>query len=201
MSPSNFRLRAHLIHVMVNQAADEHPSDADLVHAARGGDGLALGTLLDRHRAALYSHALHLLGRREDVADAVQERFVLALARLNQLHDADAAGAWLHAILRSVCLMQVRRPRREIATADIEVFAERAEETIGGSPLQDWVFAALKGLPEPLRLATLLRYFGRGHSSAQIALLCDVPVGTVRSRLHQARPSSESRCCSRHSVG
>jgi len=139
MSPSNFRLRAHLIHVMVNQAADEHPSDADLVHAARGGDGLALGTRLDRHRAAFYSHALHLLGRREDAADAVQERFVLALARLNQLHDADAAGAWLHAILRSVCLMQVRRPRREIATADIEVFAERAEETIGGSPLQDWV--------------------------------------------------------------
>jgi len=55
MSPSNFRLRAHLIHVMVHQAADDHPSDADLVHAGRGGDGLALGTLLDRHRAALYS--------------------------------------------------------------------------------------------------------------------------------------------------
>jgi len=118
---------------------------------------------------------------------AVQETFVLALARLNQLRDADAAGAWLHAILRSVCLMQVRRPRREIATADIEVFAERAEETIGGSPLQDWVFAALEGLRKPLRLATLLRYFRRGHSYAQIALLCDVPVGTVRSRLHQAK--------------
>jgi RNA polymerase sigma-70 factor (ECF subfamily) len=38
-----------------------------------------------------------------------------------------------------------------------------------------------------LCLATLLRYFGRGHSYAQIALLCDVPVGTVRSRLHQAK--------------
>jgi RNA polymerase sigma-70 factor (ECF subfamily) len=115
-----FRLRAHLIHVMVNQAADEHPSDADLVHAARGADGLALGTLLVRHRAALYSHALHLLGRREDAADAVQETFVLALAQLDQLRDACTTGAWLHAILRSVCLMQVRRRRREIATADVE---------------------------------------------------------------------------------
>jgi len=38
-----------------------------------------------------------------------------------------------------------------------------------------------------LRFATLLRYFRRGHSYAQIALLCDVPVGTVRSRLHQAK--------------
>jgi RNA polymerase sigma factor (sigma-70 family) len=186
---------------MVDQAADEHPSDADVVHAARGGDGSALSTLLDRHRTGLYSHALHFLSRREDAADAVQETFVLALARLDQLRDADAAGAWLRAILRSVCLMQVRRPRREIATADIEVFAERAEETIGGSPLQDWVFAALEGLPEPLRLATLLRYFGRGHSYAQIALLCDVPVGTVRSRLHQAKVELGSSCCTRHSVG
>jgi len=132
---------------MAYQAADESPSDAELVYAARGGDGFALGALLDRHRAALYSHALHILGRREDAADAVQETFVLALARLNQLRDASAAGSWLHTILRSVCLMQVRR----------------------------------------LRLTTLLRYFGRGHSYAQIALLCDVPVGTVRSRLHQAK--------------
>ena len=44
----------------------------------------------------------------EDAADAV----VLALARLDQLRDADAAGAWLHAILRSVCLVQARLPRR-----------------------------------------------------------------------------------------
>ena len=172
---------------MAYQAADESPSDAELVYAARGGDGFALGALLDRHRAALYSHALHILGRREDAADAVQETFVLALARLNQLRDASAAGSWLHTILRSVCLMQVRRLRREIATAEIEVFAERAEDAVGGTPLQDWVFAALEGLPEPLRLTTLLRYFGRGHSYAQIALLCDVPVGTVRSRLHQAK--------------
>ena len=48
----------------------------------------------------------------EDAADAVQETFVFALARLDQLRDADAAGAWLHAILRSVCFMQVRLPRR-----------------------------------------------------------------------------------------
>jgi len=48
----------------------------------------------------------------EDAADAVQETFVFALARLDQLRDADAAGAWLHAILRSVCLIQVRLPRR-----------------------------------------------------------------------------------------
>jgi len=48
-------------------------------------------------------------------------------------------------------------------------------------------FAALEGFAGGLRLATLLPYFGRGHSYAQIGLLCDVPVGTVRNRPHQAK--------------
>jgi hypothetical protein len=55
------------------------------------------------------------------------------------------------------------------------------------------VWAALEDLPEPLRLVTLLRFFGPGHSYAQIAQLCGVPVGTVRSRLHQAKAELGAR--------
>ena len=40
---------------------------------------------------------------------------------------------------------------------------------------------------------TLLRFFGRGHSYAEIAQLCGVPVGTVRSRLHQAKAELGAR--------
>jgi len=182
-----FGLGAHLISVVACRAADELPSDAELVRAARGGDSPALGMLLDRHRASLHAHALGMLGGGEDAADAVQETFVLALLCLHQLRTADAAGAWLHAIVRSVCAMRVRRPWREIATAEIETLAERAEPVNVQTPLQDWVLTALEGLSEPLRVVTVLRYFGRGHSYAQIAQICGVPVGTVRSRLHQAK--------------
>jgi len=55
------------------------------------------------------------------------------------------------------------------------------------------VWAALEDLPEPLRLVTLLRFFGPGHSYAEIAQLCGVPVGTVRSRLHQAKAELGAR--------
>jgi len=119
-----FGLAAHLMSVVACRAADEVPSDAELVRAARGGDSPALGMLLHRHRASLCAHALGMLGSGEDAADAVQEAFVLALLRLHQLRTADAAGAWLHAIVRSVCAMRARRPRREIATAEIETLAD-----------------------------------------------------------------------------
>src|SRR5215831_16025441 len=59
--------------------------------------------------------------------------------------------------------------------------------------LRDWVWAALAEPPEPLRLVTLLRFFGGDHSYAEIAQLCGVPVGTVRSRLHQAKAELGAR--------
>ncbi|MGH2369756.1 MAG: RNA polymerase sigma factor, partial [Chloroflexota bacterium] len=53
--------------------------------------------------------------------------------------------------------------------------------------LRDWVWHALGELSEPLRMAALLRYFSGVSSYDQIAALCGVPVGTVRSRLNQAK--------------
>jgi RNA polymerase sigma-70 factor (ECF subfamily) len=52
---------------------------------------------------------------------------------------------------------------------------------------RDWMWHALGELSEPLRSVTLLRYFSDVSSYEQIATLCGVPVGTVRSRLNQGR--------------
>ena len=51
----------------------------------------------------------------------------------------------------------------------------------------DWVWSALETLSEPLQEVVLLRYFTSASSYHQVAAACDVPVGTVRSRLNQAR--------------
>jgi len=155
----------------------------------RGVAGLS--ELLDRYRVSLYARALAYLGRPEDAADAVQETFLLALTRLGQVRDPEAVGGWLHAVMRSVCAMELRRPARRVTVAEIDVpVAQDAAEQLA---LRDWVWAALEDLPEPLRLVTLLRFFGGGHSYAEIAQLCGVPVGTVRSRLHQAKAELGAR--------
>jgi RNA polymerase sigma-70 factor (ECF subfamily) len=70
----------------------DQPVDAELVWLARGGDAAAFGVLLERHRAGLYASALGRLGEREAAADAVQETFVIALRRLDQLRDAAKVG-------------------------------------------------------------------------------------------------------------
>lgn len=63
--------------------SDDARADVELVHAARAGDVAALGTLLERHRAALYATALMVLGDPTEANDAVQDTLLTAVARLD----------------------------------------------------------------------------------------------------------------------
>jgi RNA polymerase sigma factor (sigma-70 family) len=168
------------------------PTDGELARAARAGDVASLGELLERHRAPLHAAALRLVGH-ADADDAVQETFVIALRRIGELRDADAVGGWLHAVLRNVCLMSVRRQRAGerrgdgVPGEDLPDPDGSVEEVIDGLALRDWVWTALSVLPAYLQATAMLRWFGSYASYAEIAAILGVPVGTVRSRLSEAK--------------
>lgn len=169
------------------------PGDSELVRAARTGDAISLGMLLERHRPRLYAAALALTGYGPDAEDAVHDTFVTALARLGELRDPGAAGAWLHTILRNTVRMARRQQWRQATPTEAEVcFRELAvedavEQRIERWELREWTWAALGQLPEPLRITAMLRYFGSYDSYDELARILGVPVGTVRSRLFEAK--------------
>ncbi|MFE2544143.1 RNA polymerase sigma factor [Actinacidiphila glaucinigra] len=170
------------------------PSDLDLVRAAQSGDAASLGLLLARHRAAMYGVALAMLGHGPDAEDAVQEAALIALRRIGDLRDPDAAGPWLRMVARNVCRAQLRRTSA-VPVAELEglVAMDRSggppdpADVLDGQVLRDWIWSALEQLSPGLRLVTMLRYFTDVTSYEEIALLCGIAVGTVRSRLNQAR--------------
>src|SRR6478609_2710313 len=86
-------------------------TDADLVAAARGGDGAALGLLLERHRPRLFATAVRLLGYRPDAEDAVQETCLAAMRHIGSVRDPESVGAWLQAVVRRACMQHERRRR------------------------------------------------------------------------------------------
>jgi RNA polymerase sigma factor (sigma-70 family) len=181
----------------VAAAASLSPAtDADLVRAARSGDVTSLGVLLERHRASLYGAALQILGHGAAAEDAVHETFLVAVRKLDRVRDPNAVGGWLHAVTRNVCLMELRRHSGESLVADAGLAHTHAgssgltssiEEEVEHLAVRDWVWAALDRLSDPLRLTAMLRYFSRVTSYEDIAAVCGVPVGTVRSRLNQAK--------------
>jgi RNA polymerase sigma factor (sigma-70 family) len=176
------------------------PSDGELARQARAGDAEALGLLFTRHRPALYRTALRMLGTVADAEDAVQESALIALTRITSLRDADVAGAWLRGITRNVCRSRLRPPP-VIDTSELACLRWNPERVVEQHALRDWVWHALGELTPPLRLVMLLRHFSGLTRYEAIADVCGVPVGTVRSRLSQARSKlSESLLATVHSA-
>jgi RNA polymerase sigma-70 factor (ECF subfamily) len=167
------------------------PSDGDLVAATWRGDASALGLLLERHRPRLFAAAVRLLGYRPEAEDAVQETCLIAMRHVGTLRDADSVGAWLHAVLRRVCLQHRRRRSHEAALTDsLDLMigvGPSVEDRIERLELRDWIWGALERLPEPLRVSAMLRYFGSYDSYDEVAAILGIPIGTVRSRLSEAR--------------
>jgi RNA polymerase sigma-70 factor (ECF subfamily) len=166
------------------------PDDATLARAAQAGDTAGLSLLLERHRARLHAVAIGVLGHRADADDAVQDAILIAMRRIGELREPAAASAWLVAIVVNVCRAQLRRPARELPGLDaVEARGafDSVEETVERGALRDWIWTALERLAEPQRVAVMLRHFSSASSYSAIAELCDVPVGTVRSRLNAAR--------------
>lgn len=166
-------------------------TDSDLVQAARGGETAGLGALLARHQAGMRAVALSILGPGPDAEDAVQDAMLVAVRRLDELRDPAAAGPWLRAVVRNNCRMLLRA-RRPVPVGDLEPFAAAPagptpEELLDDRAQRDWIWHALGELSEPVRLVTTLRYFSTVTAYDEIAALCGIPVGTVRSRLHLGR--------------
>ncbi len=167
--------------------------DAALVRAARAGETACLGALFERHRTRLFATALAMTGYRADAEDAVHETFLIALTRIDDLKRPEAVVGWMRAILQNCCRTALRQNRRRATSTErdrcFETLADDdlVESRIEASDLRDWIWAALQQLSPPLRLTAMLRYFGSWPSYDDIAETLGVPVGTVRSRLAEAR--------------
>ena len=166
--------------------------DAELLQAAHAGDASSLGLLLERYRPRLLAIALRMLGYGPQAEDAVHDTYLIALRKLGTLADPQAFQAWLDTIVRNVCRMYRRKPEPLSLDArppgtDPVANLDHPEEAIDRLALKDWLWKALQELPESLRMTVMLRHFGRFPSYEHISEILAVPVGTVRSRLSDAR--------------
>ncbi|MFF2523132.1 RNA polymerase sigma factor [Streptomyces liangshanensis] len=169
----------------------ENPTDADLLSAARNGEVAAVGALLERHRAGMCAVALGVLGTVPDMEDAVQDASLIALRHIGEVRQPESVGAWLRAVVRNVCRSRLRSAAPTTPVPDLSVLAVEAtgpEEIVDRHATGDWVWRAVGELSPTLRMAVMLRHFSpRTPSYEEMAALCGVPVGTVRSRLSEAR--------------
>lgn len=148
---------------------------------------------------ALYNFAFHLTLNEEDSNDLVQDTFLKAYRFIDSYERGTNAKAWLFQILKNSFINEYRRKVRHPGQVDYEDYIayQDSEESVhvGELDLRDDVFkgligdevtVALNSLPVDFRTVILLSDI-EGFSYEEIAKIIDIPIGTVRSRLHRAR--------------
>lgn len=123
---------------------------------------------------------MHRLCNRPDMAeDLAQQVFMKVWKTIHQLKDPGAFSGWLHAVMVSIWLEEVRRRKLDAAEWDDSMSLEAQAEVPGKRIDLD---AALAQLSPAMRLCLVLAY-NNGLSHQEIADLTGIPLGTVKTNI------------------
>lgn len=168
--------------------------DSLLIQRILQGDSAAYEEIVRCYQQRLFNTMVHILGSREDAEDVVQESFVQAYLKLSTFQGNSAFYTWLYRISFNIAISH-RRRRKKVHSID------QVREDIGSEPVDRaegpghrmeqqenvrQVHAALEKLSDEHRDVLVLREL-EGMDYDHIADVLELPVGTVRSRLHRAR--------------
>ena len=166
-------------------------SDEHLVKRFLAGDAGAFTELVGRHERRVYALCVRILGDRDDAADASQDAFLMVVRKLDQFRGDAAFSTWLHRVTVNVCYDHLRSAKRRPLLHRVD--DDHPLET--GPPIPDHadavadahdVAAGLAAVPEDFRIALVLADI-QDLPYDEIARVLDVPVGTVKSRVHRGR--------------
>jgi RNA polymerase sigma-70 factor (ECF subfamily) len=165
--------------------------DRELVELARQGDRVAFGELAVTLGDRLHALAHRILRDRELAGDVTQQTLVKIWQELPRLRDADLFAGWSYRILVNTCRDEMRKGRRSSADLDLlesDAWMPDASILIAD---RDQLERAFRRLTVDQRSVLILHYY-LDFSLAEIGSIVDIPVGTVRSRLHYARQAMRS---------
>jgi RNA polymerase sigma-70 factor (ECF subfamily) len=183
-------------------------TDAALLEAVRGGDERAFERLVLRYKDRIYNYVLRMVRRREPAEDLTQEVFVRVFLAARTVRRHRSFAAWLYRVANNICVDEHRRRKHEkalvgsldapVRTETGEVTAEVPDDTrnperlAGKRELGRAVWDAIEELPPKMRSVVLL-FDMEGLSYEEIAEAVGCPVGTVKSRLFNARAQLRER--------
>jgi len=177
-------------------------SDEDILSRFRKGHRDVFGVLVRRYQRELYGYLRRYLGDAHLADDVFQTTFVQVFAKAAQYEPGRPVRPWLYAIATNQAIDALRRIGRHAAVSLEQTEAEADGERRGllellearesdpfdnvdASETRELVRACLDRLPDFLKQVVLMAYY-QGLKYQEIADALEIPLGTVKSRLHAA---------------
>lgn len=178
------------------------PETDDRVYVQRAleGDDAAFAVLVRRYERGLYNLAYRMVRDSELARDLTQDIFIRVHRSLSKYDPVYPFTSWIYRVASNLCIDTIRKKKLPTISLDAPITMGDGETVTRDvpDPEQDphadlesvdrgrILSEALGRLPEAQRLVLLLRH-QRDLSYEEIALALDVPLGTVKARIHRAR--------------
>lgn len=163
------------------------------------GDQNAFADIVSLYQHKLYQVCYRMLGNKQEAEDIAQEAFVRAYTNLHTFDQKRKFSTWLYRIGTNLCIDRIRKKKpdyyldAEVAgTEGLNLYSQIAsddqlpEETIEKMELQDRIQYEIGRLPDKYRTVVVLKYIEE-LSLQEISDILDMPLGTVKTRIHRGR--------------
>jgi RNA polymerase sigma-70 factor (ECF subfamily) len=173
---------------------DETPlaEERTLVDRVRAGEPRAFEVLVRTYQHRVFGVAARMLGNTAEAEEVAQEVFLRVHRAIGEFRGEAKLSTWLYTITSRLCLGRLGGRERRVARDGEEVLTRLASgeadpaAALERSELEVALHRAIGELPEDRRVVVILRDL-EGLAYEEIAAALELPVGTVRSRLHRAR--------------
>lgn len=179
--------------------------DRELTRRCLAGDQRACRDLVLRYQRQVYSVLMRVVRRSEDAEDLTQETFVRMFRALDRYDPDRPFAAWLFTIATRLGIDHLRRKRvptfslnqaepgsNEEYTIDVEDPGLKPDEVTSNAEEEVRTQSLIDSLPEHYRIVVLLRH-QQDLSYEEIAEALNLPLGTVKARIHRARALLKDR--------
>jgi RNA polymerase sigma-70 factor, ECF subfamily len=176
-------------------AAVREPIPGDeraLVDRLRAGEVRAFEELVRTYQHRVFGVAVRMLGNAAEAEELAQEVFLRVHRAIADFRGEAKLSTWLYAITSRLCLTRLGGGERRFGREGEETLARLANgqadpaAMLERSELEAALHRAIAELPDERRIVVVLRDL-EGLAYEEIAVALELPVGTVRSRLHRAR--------------
>ena len=162
-------------------------TDALLLKRAQRGDRNAVDALLRENYDIVRAVCHRIIFNSSDADDATQIAMIAIVRALPTFDGRSKFSTWVYRIATNAALDELRRiRRRDIPNDDAKFENISVSDATNAVDAQIDVSSALAQIPEEFRVALVLRHIA-DLEYEEIAVILDVPVGTVRSRLSRGR--------------
>lgn len=181
------------------------PKVKSLIKKVKKGDQDAFADIVDLYKGQVYNICLRMVGIPQEAEDMAQEAFLRAYSNIDKFEMDRKFSTWLFRIATNLSIDYLRKKKPSVyldaeipGTEGFNMYSQLAsdeplpEELLLDREEQNWVQREINGLPPKYRSAIILKYI-QDLSLKEISEILDIPVATVKTRIHRGREALRKR--------